>query len=183
VRVSRQPTMILLVGLLAAGLAWGIGTLNTHRLAHVESELKAQCEFQNATKRAEVARQADRSLVNASDAELAALAKQKSTSLSELTAMRDEQRTAQSIEDLPVPLEWQITHDELICDVGELQGPKFVGLQATMVSAHRATLGSSQWPVPLALILLSVGSVPWFWYFLLRRIAELRSAIGGKPPI
>ena len=120
---------------------------------------------------------------NKSDAELAALAKQKNINLPELTAQREEQRTAQSIEDLPVPLEWQVAHDEMICDVSELQGLKLVGLQAKMISAHRATLRFSQWPVPAAFILLIAGAVPWLWYFLLRRIAELRSAIGGKPPI
>lgn len=34
----------------------------------------------------------------------------------------------------------------------------------------------------VAAIVAILGALPWAWYFLLRRIAELRAAIGGNPP-
>jgi hypothetical protein len=58
-----------------------------------------------------------------------------------------------------------------------------VGIQADILNAHKAVAASKTWPTPAALVLLGIGATPWLWYFLLRRIAELRSAIGGKPPI
>jgi hypothetical protein len=58
-----------------------------------------------------------------------------------------------------------------------------VGIQADIVKAHQAVAASEAWPIPAALVLLGIGATPWLWYFLLRRIAELRSAMGGKPPI
>jgi hypothetical protein len=58
-----------------------------------------------------------------------------------------------------------------------------VGIQADIVKAHQAVAASEAWPIPAALALLGIGATPWLWYFLLRRIAELGSAIGGKPPI
>ena len=41
---------------------------------------------------------------------------------------------------------------------------------------------SEKWPRVAAAIVAILGALPWAWYFLLRRIAELRAAIGGKPP-
>jgi hypothetical protein len=58
-----------------------------------------------------------------------------------------------------------------------------VGIQAAIVNAQQAVAASETWPIPAALVLLGIGATPWLWYFLLRRIAELRSAIAGKPPL
>ena len=38
------------------------------------------------------------------------------------------------------------------------------------------------WLGHFAWVIGTLGVLPWAWYFLLRRIAELRAAIGGKPP-
>jgi hypothetical protein len=38
------------------------------------------------------------------------------------------------------------------------------------------------WPGLAAAIIAILSALPCFWYFLLRRIAELRAAIGGNPP-
>jgi len=181
----KQPTKIFLLGLIAAGLVWGAGVLNTRRLTHTESVLHAQCESENAKSRVEAAKRADRSLVNLSDAELAVLAKQRGASAQELIGQREAQRAEQSNAGLPVPPSdaWHVDHNEMICDATELQDLATTGLQAAMVEAQRVTISSKQWPVTAALILLSVGAIPWLWYFLLRRIAELRSAIAGKPPM
>jgi hypothetical protein len=58
-----------------------------------------------------------------------------------------------------------------------------VGVQREILDAHQAVVASKAWPLPAVLTLFAVGVIPWLWYFLLRRIAELRAAIGGKPPI
>jgi hypothetical protein len=42
--------------------------------------------------------------------------------------------------------------------------------------------GAERWPKLAAAIVAILGALPWAWYFLLRRVAELRAAIGGKPP-
>lgn len=41
---------------------------------------------------------------------------------------------------------------------------------------------SKRWPMRGAAVIAILGALPWAWYFLLRRVAELRAAIGGKPP-
>jgi hypothetical protein len=179
----KAPTKIFILGLFAAGIVWSAGTLNARRLVHTESALHAECESENSKRRAEAAQRADRSLLDLSDTDLAVLAKQRNASLAELIEQRAAQRAAKSIENLSIPSEWRIYHDEMICDAEELQDVKAVGLQAAIVEAHRATLGSQHWPLSVALILLCLAAVPWLWYFLLRRIAELRSAIAGKPPM
>lgn len=38
------------------------------------------------------------------------------------------------------------------------------------------------WPLWCATILLILAAIPWLWYFLLRRISELRAAISGRAP-
>ena len=37
-----------------------------------------------------------------------------------------------------------------------------------------------QWTLPTAAVVLGFAALPWLWYFLLRRIRELRDAILGK---
>ena len=46
------------------------------------------------------------------------------------------------------------------------------------VDLHR----SDYWTRRVAVVMLAMLATPWLWYFLLRRIAELRVAILGKPP-
>jgi hypothetical protein len=41
---------------------------------------------------------------------------------------------------------------------------------------------SDHWAPRAAGAVLAVLAAPWLWYFLLRRVAELRSAISGDPP-
>jgi hypothetical protein len=61
--------------------------------------------------------------------------------------------------------------------------PNVLNAHKNIVSAHKAVVAAAVWPKQVALILVCVGLMPWAWYFLLRRIAELRGAITGKPPI
>ena len=48
--------------------------------------------------------------------------------------------------------------------------------------AEAALRASKSWPPVVAAVIAVLSALPWLWYFLLRRIAELRAAIGGKPP-
>jgi hypothetical protein len=41
---------------------------------------------------------------------------------------------------------------------------------------------SEKWPPVAAAVIAILGALPWAWYFLLRRIAELRAAVSGNPP-
>jgi hypothetical protein len=70
------------------------------------------------------------------------------------------------------------------CDAEELSNVevKAGGIQAKIVEAHRAVTDSKTWPLTVALAVFVLGALPWAWYALLRRIGELRAAIGGKPP-
>jgi hypothetical protein len=54
---------------------------------------------------------------------------------------------------------------------------------ADLLAADRAVAEARSVPFRLAALAIAVVSaLPWGWYFLLRRIAELRAAIGGNPP-
>jgi len=62
-----------------------------------------------------------------------------------------------------------------------LKGPDLPkGVQAEIVSVQRAIGDSSGWPYILAGLIFVLTGLPWAWYFLLRRIRELRDAILGK---
>jgi hypothetical protein len=56
------------------------------------------------------------------------------------------------------------------------------GIEADVISASREARESRTWPATVALVVLLVGAAPWLWYFLLRRVAEMRGALGGSPP-
>jgi hypothetical protein len=53
---------------------------------------------------------------------------------------------------------------------------------ATKVPSKATISASEKWPHVVAAIIAILGALPWAWYFLLRRIAELRAAISGHPP-
>jgi hypothetical protein len=78
----------------------------------------------------------------------------------------------------------QWLHAPLVCDAQELSTVelKAGGVQAKIVDADRDIRSSRSWPLPVALAVLSLSALPWLWYAFLRRIAELRVAIGGNPP-
>jgi hypothetical protein len=75
----------------------------------------------------------------------------------------------------------------LICDANKLtsildNNGKLVGIQAKIVEADSVARNSRSWPLSVALTLFVLSAMPWLWYALLRRIGELRAAIGGNPP-
>lgn len=57
-----------------------------------------------------------------------------------------------------------------------------IDIQAKIVDVDRAVRNSKSSPAPVALALFGLSAMPWLWYALLRRIAELRAAVGGNPP-
>lgn len=67
-----------------------------------------------------------------------------------------------------------------ICDAESLGLEGYVGIQARLAAAKREVSDSERWPYVLAAGVLVFSGVPWAWYFLLRRIRELRDAISGK---
>lgn len=72
----------------------------------------------------------------------------------------------------------------LLCEANELarleHASKSVGIQSQIVNAYRDSQRSGEWPYVLAIVVAFLAAMPWTWYFLLRRIAELRDAIVGK---
>jgi hypothetical protein len=90
------------------------------------------------------------------------------------------QRSADAFLDRDKP--WK--YDPLVCDRHELKndaGAKLVGLQAEIVAAHDATFDPRPW-FYASLYLSAASAVPWVWYFLLRRVAEVKAAVSGNPP-
>lgn len=54
--------------------------------------------------------------------------------------------------------------------------------QAGSAPDPASTSRSERWPMRAAAIIAILGALPCAWYSLLRRVAELRAAIGGNPP-
>lgn len=59
------------------------------------------------------------------------------------------------------------------------QSPRWQGV---VDQAHAAVDQSRVWGLRLALTVLALSAAPWLWYALLRRLAEVRTALGGNPP-
>jgi hypothetical protein len=74
---------------------------------------------------------------------------------------------------------------QTVCDAEELEGVvevKGQGVQAKLVYAYRdlqREKSSSRFFL-FAAVVVGVSALPWLWYFLLRRIRELRDVIVGK---
>lgn len=70
----------------------------------------------------------------------------------------------------------------LTCDPVELatSSGTLVGVQQDIATAQRQAWAWKQWPVRVSAGVGGLLAVPWIWYFLLRRIRELREAIVGR---
>ena len=67
------------------------------------------------------------------------------------------------------------------CDPVELaKSNGYAGIQGQLAAAERDVLRWANWPQLSAIAIPLVCSLPWLWYFFLRRIRELREAILGK---
>jgi hypothetical protein len=67
------------------------------------------------------------------------------------------------------------------CDPVELaKSNGYVGIQGQLAASERDVLRWADWPLVVGMAIPLVCCLPWLWYFLLRRIRELREAIVGK---
>jgi hypothetical protein len=131
-----RSTKILIGGIFAGALTYGVGELNTHRLEEKVRQLQQTCI---AEQKAEGKNQG---------------------ALSALASMFTGKPT---------------------CDPVELAASNsYSGVQAELAAAERDRQGWSSWPPIAAMAVAIVSCLPWLWYFILRRIRELREAIVGK---
>lgn len=74
---------------------------------------------------------------------------------------------------------------DLICDPEDLRGfavssKNADSIQAKIASKQLKAKYSKDEFIPFACVVLFLSALPWMWYFLLRRIEELRISIIGK---
>jgi len=68
-----------------------------------------------------------------------------------------------------------------LCDPVELaKSGGHEGIQGQVAAAELEVLRWADWPLIVGIAILLACSLPWLWYFFLRRIRELREAIFGK---
>jgi hypothetical protein len=131
-----KPAKILIGGILAGALIYGLGEMNRFRLERRVQELQRTCV-----------------------AETEAEAKKQGT-LSALVS---------------------IFSGKAICDPVELaRSNGYTGVQGQLAAAERDVLRWANWPQKCGIAIPLLCSLPWLWYFFLRRIRELREAIAGK---
>ena len=131
-----KPVKILIGGIFAGALIYGLGEMNAFRLERRVQELQRAC-------------------VAATEAE----AKKQGT-LSALTS---------------------IFSGKVTCDPVELaRSNGYTGIQGQLAAAERDVLRWASWPQISGIAIPLMCTLPWLWYFFLRRIRELREAIVGK---
>ena len=73
---------------------------------------------------------------------------------------------------------------KLACDPMELVNSTGAnntsGTQGQLVAAQRKALDSTQWPSFLGTAIACFLAIPSAWYFLLRRLKEIREALSGQ---
>jgi hypothetical protein len=70
---------------------------------------------------------------------------------------------------------------KMTCDPVELaRSEDYTGIQGQLAAAERNVLRWANRPRISAIAVPLMCSLPWLWYFFLRRIRELREAILGK---
>ena len=76
---------------------------------------------------------------------------------------------------------WKAACDaEDLAEIERQTGPILKGIAGRVLAARREALASKGQLFPAAAGVLVFSGVPWVWYFLLRRIRELRDSISGK---
>jgi hypothetical protein len=131
-----KPSKILIGGIIAGALIYGLGEMNTFRLERRVQELQRACV-----------------------AETEAEAKKQGA----LSALGN------------------IFLGKMTCDPVELaRSDAYAGIQRQLAAAERDVLRWASWPQISGIAIPLMCSLPWLWYFFLRRIRELREAIVGK---
>jgi hypothetical protein len=70
---------------------------------------------------------------------------------------------------------------KMTCDPIELaRSDSYKGIQGQLATAERELLRWGSWPQISGIVILLLCSLPWLWYFSLRRIREFREALLGK---
>ncbi len=147
-----KPTKILLGGIVCASIIASGQLFRNHWLENQLKQIEAECIAEGKTEILEGARL----LCNAEDLE----------------------RLAAQTESLP-----RLQGGDIIDQVAFAQtNPNAVIVQAKLVFAYREfqAVQANSWPYPVAALIVGISALPWLWYFLLRRIRELRDAIVGK---
>jgi hypothetical protein len=85
------------------------------------------------------------------------------------------------IRSLDVQMNQSIFSGKMTCDPLELaRSGSYPGIQGQLAAAERDVLRWASWPQISGIAIPLMCSLPWLWYFFLRRIRELREAIVGK---
>jgi hypothetical protein len=152
----RRSTLILVIGVGIAMVIGGGASLLAARSEHAVAEAVKTCELENKQLPKALLCDADWLIRDAADLE--------------------------SIKDMPPPPpDSVITWDR---DPNEPEGvsdPWHNATQKNIVAAKKAVFNATPW-LTGSLLLAAASAVPWLWYFLLRRLAEVRAALGGNPP-
>lgn len=206
----EKPTMILLGGVFAAALLYGVGEANTYRLESKLNALQAECAAGNKSRadsygkfidnkktQPDSPKDARPEIAKRGGAPVASSAKHptdmpKEDSLDQwLDAARDARRQTlahpkeQELEDAQV--EWLVAEYDrrTSCDPAVLstfsnRDAPLQGVQAQIAETQSAVSESRSWPKVAAGALLFIGTLPFSWYFFLRRVRELGNAIMGR---
>ena len=183
-RRLRWSSKVLLVGIGLSLLVLAVGKLNTLRLEKLESALESSCRTSNR-------------LPALSPGFKMHVSPEKIPAGANVFDQYDEHPPAWALADVRAkyPQIRDLSDDDLalrlsekypgvlVCDAETLMTDgRAVGIQEKIVEAQTAVTASAALPVPLAIAVSILLAVPWAWYALLRRIGELRAAIGGNPP-
>jgi hypothetical protein len=130
----EQSARILIGGIFAGALIYGLGVMNTARLQRRVQELQKACVAETEAKKRDT---------------LSALA--------------------------------SIFSRKMTCDPVELAtSDTYPGIQGQLAAAERDVLRWDNWPQISGIAIAILGTLPWLWYFFLRRIREFREALLGK---
>lgn len=71
---------------------------------------------------------------------------------------------------------------KLDCDPASLQQNDVRGnnAQNNLLQAYQEQEAWSPWPILVGILTTFISALPWLWYFILRRLAEIRQALLGK---
>jgi hypothetical protein len=196
----KRSTWTLLVGLTVAGIVLAAGTANAWRLQRNEQALLAACKAHKAITvppsqysanepppDAVLRKLSDDDLIAIKKAGVPDLTKVSDDEIGSLTAKHDINvfgllEAREHLKDAVAGLD--VLWDNESCDPQVLAtAPDVRWMYADLLTADRAAAEARSIPFRFVALLIAVVSVlPAAWYFLLRRIAELRAAIGGDPP-